>query len=119
MIKEMKKSAFPLVCWITLAVVYYLSVPASLFILSFNRTFTVRNDKIWYSIGIILILISSVAALVLFINTFKRSVRGDKVPLKIKIPLLIITLPVVFIVLWVVVGELIVEPIYQAIKMKK
>lgn len=117
-----KKKIFIIICWIFLCVSYTLMAPVTAFAVSFNSSGSAApnflNETIripWYLPYIVLAIVS-IPVIILSVMAIKRAVKGEKVPLKIKIPLLILTLPLILVGAYGFFGEVVFEPIYQYFK---
>ena len=116
---EKNKRILKLVCWIVLGVLYSVMAPIAAFVVSFNSSNSAAPNFLnkyislpWYVPYIVLIAVG-IPAIVLFVKAVKCTAAGRKVPLKIKIPLFIITLPFVIFGLLCYFGEFITAPLYQ------
>ncbi len=117
-----RKNVFPLICWILLVVTYTLMAPVTAFAVSFNSSGSAApnflNETIripWYLPYIVLVIVS-IPVIILSFLAIKYAAKGKKVPLKIKIPLLVLTLPLTLIGAYGFFGEIVFEPIYQYFK---
>ena len=117
-----RKNVFPLICWILLVVTYTLMAPVTAFAVSFDSSNSAApnflNETIhipWYLPYIVLIIVS-IPVIILSVLAIKHAAKGEKVPLKIKIPLLVLTLPLTLIGVYGFLGEIVFEPIYQYFK---
>lgn len=101
---------FARACWIALLLSYILLVFLFLLIIKYNSlTFD------WLKIVQKVTYISIPIVLILFVFVFIDMHNGDKVRLWVKIPLLVLTMPVILSVIFVVLGEFVVQPVYNLI----
>lgn len=97
-------------CWIALLFSYIFFIFVFLLIIKYDSlTFQ------WLKIAQKITCISMPVVFVLFIFVFIDMHNGEKVRLWVKIPLLVLTMPVVLTVVWVILGDFVYQPIYNMI----
>ena len=120
-----KKKVFIMICWILLCVLYIIMAPVTAFAVSFNSSNSAAPNFLNSSVHIpenlpfIILIVVSIPVIVLFIMAFGYAAKEKTVPLGIKIPLFILTLPFIIVGVWLIIGEFVIEPINQAIKSAK